>query len=90
VEVMNEKKFTKEEFIGLPINIINCNDSYRIGESGIIINETKNMFTIKKNKKNKRIEKRISKFEFEYNSNKIILNGSQIAYRPEDRIKKTR
>ena len=88
---MNEKIFAKEEFIGLPINVNHCNDPSWIGKSGIIIDETKNMFIIKVNKKkNKSIEKRISKFEFEYNGNKIILNGSKLAYRPEDRIKKTR
>ncbi|MCJ2512918.1 MAG: ribonuclease P protein subunit [Candidatus Thermoplasmatota archaeon] len=88
---MNEKIFAKEEFIGLPINVNQCNDPSWIGKSGIIIDETKNMFIIKVNKKkNKSIEKRISKFEFEYNGNKIILNGSKLAYRPEDRIKKTR
>jgi RNase P/RNase MRP subunit p29 len=88
---MNEKIFAKEEFIGLSINVNHCNDPSWNGKSGIIIDETKNMFIIKvNNKKNKSIEKRISKFEFEYNGNKIILNGSKLAYRPEDRIKKTR
>jgi len=87
---MNEKIFAKEEFIGLPVNVRNCNDPSWIGKSGIIINETKNMFEIRINKKNKKIEKKKSRFEFEYKVNKIIINGSQILYRPEDRIKKTR
>lgn len=87
---MNQKIFAKEEFIGLPVNIIDSNDPNWKGKSGIIINETKNMFEIKINNKNKKIEKKNSKFVFEENGNKIILNGSKIAYRPEDRIKKTR
>lgn len=87
---MNEKKLAREEFIGLKVKIRHCNDPTWIGKSGIIINETKNMFEIKINNKNKKIEKKNSKFVFEENGNKIILNGSKIAYRPEDRIKKTR
>ena len=87
---MNEKIFAKEELIGLPVSICHCNDPSWMGKYGIIINETKNMFEIKINNKNKRIGKKNSRFEFEYEGNKIILNGSQIAYRPEDRIKKTR
>ena len=87
---MKEKIFAKEEFIGLPVSVRHSNDPSWIGKSGIIINETKNMFEIRINKKNKRIEKKNSRFEFEYKLNKIILNGSQISYRPEDRIKKTR
>lgn len=48
---MNEKIFAKEEFIGLPINVNQCNDPSWIGKSGIIIDETKNMFIIKVKKK---------------------------------------
>ena len=87
---MNKNTFAKEEFIGLPVNIIHCNDPSWIGKSGIIVDETKNMFKIRFNKKSKYIEKKISKFEFEYKNERIILNGSKIAYRAEDRIKKTR
>jgi len=40
--------------------------------------------------RNKRIAKKIAKFEFEHDEKKTILNGSKIEYRPEDRIKKAR
>jgi ribonuclease P protein subunit POP4 len=87
---MNEKVFAKEEFIGLSVKVTKSNDPNWIGKTGIIINETKNMFHIKVNKKDKKIEKKNSQFEFNYNGNKIIIDGSKINYRPEDRIKKTR
>jgi len=87
---MNQKIFAKEEFIGLPISVIDSNDPNWKGKSGIIINETKNMFEIKINKKNKKISKKKNKFEFIYKQKKIILNGSEIIYKPEERIKKTR
>ena len=87
---MNQKIFAKEEFIGLPVIIIDSKDPNWKGKSGTIINETKNMFEIKINNKNKKIGKKKNKFEFKYKQKKIILNGSQITYKPEDRIKKTR
>ena len=87
---MNQKIFAKEEFIGLPVIIIDSNDPNLKGKSGTIINETKNMFEIKINNKNKKIGKKKNKFEFKYKKKKIILNGSQITYKPKDRIKKTR
>ena len=45
---MNQKIFAKEEFIGLPVIIIDSNDPNLKGKSGTIINETKNMFERKK------------------------------------------
>ena len=38
----------------------------------------------------KMIAKKTASFEFEYHGKKMILDGSKIAYRPEDRIKKVR
>ena len=55
---MNQKIFAKEEFIGLPVIIIDSNDPNLKGKSGTIINETKNMFEIKINNKNKKISKK--------------------------------
>jgi RNase P/RNase MRP subunit p29 len=36
------------------------------------------------------IAKKTSTFEFEYNGRKIIIQGSKLIYRPEDRTKKAR
>ncbi len=87
---MDKKIFAKDEFIGLSVKVTQSNDPNWIGKTGIILNETKNMFLIKINKKDKKIEKKNSQFEFKYDGKKIIIDGSQIAYRPEERIKKTR
>ena len=87
---MNEKTLAKDELIGLQVKIIKCKDSSWVGKSGIIIDETKNTFLIKTENEEKRIAKAITKFEFEKDGEKITLDGSNIAYRPEDRIKKAR
>jgi len=87
---VDRKKLAREEFIGLHVTIRECMDSKWIGKYGVIIDETKNTFLIRINGKNKKIAKKIAKFEFENDEKKTILNGSKIAYRSEDRVKKAR
>ena len=87
---MKHKEIIRGELIGLHVKITECRDPKWINKSGIIVDETKNTLMIKINNKNKRIIKKIAKFELNNNGKKIILNGSKIAYRSEDRIKKAR
>jgi len=87
---MNEKMFGKEEFIGLHVRIKACKDSNWVNRSGLIINETKKTFLIEIDGQEKMIAKKTATFEFDYNDKKIILDGSKIVYRPENRIKKVR
>ena len=68
----------------------NCTDPGWINKSGIIIDETKNTFLIEIEKKYKKIAKKTAIFRFNIDGKKIILDGSKIRFRPEDRIKKVR
>lgn len=87
---MKKKDLAKEELIGLNVKIKDCKDPRWNGVSGKIVDETKNMFTIKVDKQRKKIAKNIAKFQFQINGKKILIDGSKIMYRPEDRIKKVR
>jgi RNase P/RNase MRP subunit p29 len=87
---MNEKTLGKEELIGLNVRIKECRDPNWVDKSGIIIDETKNTFILEIENEHKRIAKNIAKFEFKKNGKKLLLNGSKIAYRSEDRTKKVR
>jgi len=87
---MNEKNLGKDELIGLHVKILDCTDPGWKGRSGLIIDETKNTFTIKVADQPKMIAKNTATFEFNINGKRIILDGSKIKYRPEDRIKKVR
>jgi ribonuclease P protein subunit POP4 len=86
---MKIKIFAKEEFIGQQVTIQDCKDPEWLNKSGKIVDETKNTFLIEFENKRKRIAKSIAVFRFE-ECGKIILDGSRINYRPEDRIKKAR
>ena len=87
---MDEKTLAREELIGLLVKIKECKDPVWIGKSGLVIDETKNTFLIEIKNEKKMITKKAATFEFDYGGKKITLDGSKIAYRPEDRIKKIR
>jgi ribonuclease P protein subunit POP4 len=87
---MNDKMFGKEELIGLHVTIKECKDPNWINRSGLIIDETKKTFLIEINGQEKMIAKKAATFEFDYDGEKITIDGSKIVYRPENRIKKVR
>lgn len=87
---MDEKTLAREELIGCRVTIRECTDPTLDDKSGLIIDETKNTFLIEIGKKEKKVGKNIAKFEFEKDGKKIILDGSKLIFRPEDRIKKVR
>lgn len=73
----------KHEFIGLPIRITEAPDPTLQNVEGTIIDETKNTFVIR-NDGTKRVPKRHLCFEIDG----VAVRGDDIAYRPEDRIRK--
>lgn len=87
---MQLKEYLKTEFIGKTVIIRHCTDPSWINKSGIILDETKKTFSISLAGNKKYIAKNIATFEFNIEGKKIIIEGSRIQYRPEDRIKKTR
>ena len=87
---MHKTAIVKDELIGRHVRIKDCTDPNWIGKSGTIIDETKNTFLIERDDEQKRIAKNTATFEFEYNKEKLIVKGSRLTYRPEDRIKKAR
>ena len=80
----------KDEFIGKQVLISECTDPTLINLSGIIIDETKNTFIIEVNNQLKRVAKDIAQFTIKQHDTLIQVKGSQISFRPEDRIKKAR
>lgn len=79
------------EYIGLRVTVVKSPSRERIGISGVVVDETKNTFLIEKdNGKTARIPKESSRFRFERGGEEFEVEGSEIAYRPEDRPKKTR
>jgi ribonuclease P protein subunit POP4 len=74
----------------LHVTIKECTDPNWKGKTGKIIDETKNTFIIEIKNQKRKISKKIATFEFEIQGEKITIDGSKIAFRPENRIKKIR
>jgi len=85
---MEHEPITSDELIGRTVTIIECTDPSWMNLSGLIIDETKHTFLIETDKKQKRIAKQTATFAFEYHGKKIIVKGTRLVYRPEERIKK--
>ncbi|MFO8132561.1 MAG: ribonuclease P protein subunit [Thermoplasmatota archaeon] len=80
---MHRKTFMKHEFIGLPIRVTDAADPTLQNVAGTIIDETKNTFLVR-NDGTKRVPKHHTTFEIDGTE----VRGDDIAYRPEDRIRK--
>lgn len=77
----------RTELIGLDVEVLSAPYS---GITGRVVDETKNTFTIESAGTEKMVPKPGNVFRFVMHEGKIDLNGSEILFRPEDRIKKVR
>ncbi|MCD6237189.1 MAG: ribonuclease P protein subunit [Thermoplasmata archaeon] len=87
---MNERLLIKGELIGKSTTVVKSTDPTWVGKSGVIVDETKNTFTIEIDGDERVIAKDIAAFEFIIDGEKFTIEGSRLRYRPEDRIKKAR
>ncbi len=82
------KDLVKRELIGTYIEITDSKNPTLKGLKGKIINETKNIFTIKTEKGEKKLIKNQIKMLIKENNKKIEIEGSKLVGRLEDRLKK--
>ena len=75
------------EFIGLDVEVLSAPYS---GISGVIVDETKNTFTIGSAGTERMVPKPANEFRITYEGKEFVVKGKDIQHRPEDRIKKVR
>jgi ribonuclease P protein subunit POP4 len=91
----------RHELIGLEVEVLDATDKARIGTKGTLVDETRNMLTIKMTLKNStekevRIQKKGTKVRVKLEdgpdgrSSMADLDCDKIMFRPEDRIKRVR
>ena len=78
----------RSEFIGLDVEVLSA-PCYS-GMTGVVVDETKNTFTIDSAGTERMVPKPGNVFRFAYEGRTIDIIGSEIMHRPEDRIKKVR
>ncbi len=86
--MITPKNIIRHELIGLPATVEDSSNKSNIGISGKVINETKNLITIRTRKGDKRIQKKSSKFIFKLKDKKVVVDGNYLVAKPEDRVKK--
>lgn len=84
---VNKRDVMRAELIGLEVEVSSPRDA---SFGGVVVDETKNTFTIKRDDREVMVPKDHREFLFTYQGEKVLLHGSEIQHRPEDRIKKIR
>jgi len=86
--LITPKNLVRHELIGLRIKVDASANKSLIGIGGKVVDETKEMLTVKTEKGAKKVAKHTSEFIFTLPDNKKVrVEGRIIEKRPEDRIK---
>jgi ribonuclease P protein subunit POP4 len=78
----------RHELIGMNVEIINSSDQGHVGFTGQIVDETKNTLTIKTKTGDKMIQKKGLVMKTSLQDSDVVIKGSEVKFRPEDRIKR--
>ncbi|HKZ89983.1 MAG TPA: ribonuclease P protein subunit [Thermoplasmata archaeon] len=79
----------KDELIGLRVRVVRATDPGLVGVEGRVVDETRNLLVVEAEGREKRIAKQGTRFRFDVRGS-VDIEGDDIRFRPEDRIKKAR
>ncbi len=79
----------KHELIGLRVEVLQATDPSQRSLAGTVVDETRNLLVIEAGGVERRIPKQGSRFRFEVQGG-VEVEGDEIRFRPEDRVKKAR
>lgn len=80
----------RRELIGLDVVVHSAHAGWD-GLSGRVVDETKHMFLVESaSRVVKQVPKSGQRFAFRVGTERIVVDGNEIAFQPEDRTKKVR
>lgn len=79
----------KHELIGLRVEVVDATDPTHEHLRGRVVDETRNMLVLEIQGEEKRIPKHGTRFLFDIQGG-FEVEGDEIRFRPEDRVKKAR
>ncbi len=79
----------KHELIGLEVAVLRSTDPSLVGVRGLVVDETRNTLVVEAGGREKRVPKEGARFRFEAQGG-VEVEGEEILFRPEDRVKKAR
>ncbi len=85
---LTSDNITAHELIGLRVGIVKASDPTLRGLEGIVRDETRNTLCIEARGQLVRISKENASFTFEFAGQSVMVQGSTVRFRPEDRVKR--
>jgi len=83
------RNIINHELIGLSVEVLESLAESYVGLKGKVIDETYNMLVLETSEGEKKVLKSVSKFLFTLpNGRKVVVDGSILVGRPEERLKK--
>jgi ribonuclease P protein subunit POP4 len=79
----------KHELIGLEVEVVETTDPTQRRLKGRVVDETRNLLVVEVQGQEKRIPKHGTRFRFDVQGG-LEVDGDDIRFRPEDRVKKAR
>ena len=77
----------KHELIGLQVEVLEAMDPSQARVRGRVVDETRNTLVLEVEGREKRIPKHGSRFRFDVQGG-LEVDGEEIRFRPEDRVKR--
>ncbi len=86
--MITKKNIKKHEIIGLEVEVLKSKNKSQEKMKGLVVDETKKTIKVDTKKEEKTIPKQDTVFMFKKNKKVIKVNGNDIMFRPEERIRK--
>jgi ribonuclease P protein subunit POP4 len=86
--VRDSRNLARHELIGLRVRVAACSDPSLRGREGLVADETMKTLAIESQGGIVVVQKQGSTFEFTLDGRPVMIDGSTISHRPEDRTKK--
>ncbi len=80
----------RHELIGLEVEIVKSTHPGYVGMRGQVVDETRRMLVIEKDGAEKKVPKGACVFEFTDGGRRERIDGADIEFRPEDRVKRVK
>lgn len=80
----------RHELIGLNVEIVSSTHPGYVGLQGRVVDETRRMLVIESDGTERKVPKASCVFEFDDMGRKERVRGSEIEFKPEDRVKRVK
>lgn len=76
------------EWIGKRVRVVDAANSALVGLEGVVVDETKHLFTLETEMGEKRVPKHLTTFDVDWDGETVRVQGSDVLAAPEERIKR--